>query len=462
MKLKTKIRIVTIGGLVCILVFFSLLIYVFFVRFSTNAEIRLLWTRAQTILRKPEVRTEQDWQDPELLREFLGERMMIRIIDPTGSVRSQAVNNPDLATIAPVYRTTYQTRVVPVWAERRIYIQVPILTVKTKQQVGVLELGKSFHLARGYLRVLLITLSSGTLVGILIAVCAAVFYVKWIYRPVETMAVTMEQIEQSGSFTRLDPFFAEGADEFGRLGATFNRMMDRLEDNYRRQRHFVEDASHELRTPLTVIQSYAGMLRRWGSENPAIREEAVDAIQEEADRLKELVEGLLQSADHPESLPGAVFTKVDLLELSYKTAEELSLSFQREIRLHPEPATSFLVFGNGKRLKQMLINLLDNAIKYSGKPVEIHLENEAGRVVLRVIDRGEGIGPSHLPKIFDRLYRVDEARTRSTGGSGLGLSIVDRIVKEHGGTVELASSRGHGTTAIVRLPSYRQEDHPAQ
>ncbi len=462
MKLKTKIRIYTIGGLVCILVFFSLLIYVFFVRFSTNAEIRLLWTRAQTILRKPEVRSEQAWEEPELLREFLGDRMMIRIIDPSGTIRSHVENDPGLASYAPVYRTAYHTRVVPVWAERRIYIQVPILTVKNKRQVGVLELGKSFHLARGYLRVLLITLSSGTLVGILVAIFAAFFYVKWIYKPVEALAETMELIERSGSFTRLDPVFAEGDDEFGRLGGTFNRMMDRLEENYRRQRHFVEDASHELRTPLTVIQSYAGMLHRWGSENPAIRKEAVDAIQTEADRLKELVEGLLQSADSQEGQPDAPDTDVDLLELAGKTAEELSLSFQRGISLHSEPDANFIVFGNGKRLKQMLINLLDNAIKYSGLPVELHLECDGVWVILQIIDQGEGIAPRHLPRIFERFYRVDEARTRSTGGSGLGLSIVEQIVKEHGGTVELASSRGKGTTATVKLPLYIQEDHPVE
>lgn len=463
MKLKTKIRMYTIGGLVCILVFFSLLIYVFFVRFSTNAELRLLWTRAQTILRKPEVRSEQAWQEPDLLQEFLNERMMIRIIDPAGKVRSQAVSGQALASLAPVYRTSYHTRVVPVWAERRIYIQVPILTVQGKRQIGVLELAKSFHLARGYLRTLLITLISGTLVGILVAVCTAFFYVKWIYKPVEALAETMEQIEQSGRFTRLAPVFAEGDDEFGRLGGTFNRMMDRLEDNYRRQRNFVEDASHELRTPLTVIQSYAGMLHRWGSENPDIRREAVAAIQAEADRLKELVAGLLQSAeaDSQAGQSSLLYTEVDLLELAGKTAEEMSLSFDRDIVLHAQREAPFLVYGSGKQLKQMLINLLDNAIKYSSLPVEVYLERDGSWITLDVRDQGGGIEPRHLSKIFERFYRVDEARTRSTGGSGLGLSIVERIVKEHGGTVELKSQRGKGTTAAVRLPSH-EEDRPEQ
>lgn len=461
MKLKTRIRVYTIGGLVSILLFFSLLIYVFFVRFSTNAEVRLLWNRAQTILRKPEVRSEQAWQEPELLQEFLSERMMVRIIDPAGRVRAQVANDSDLVSLAPVYRTAYHTRVVPVWAVRRIYIQVPILTVQGKRQVGVLELAKSFHLARGYLRILLITLATGTLIGILVAIGAAVFYVRWIYKPVGALAETMEQIEQSGSFTRLDdPGFADGDDEFGRLGGTFNRMMDRLEENYKRQRHFVEDASHELRTPLTVIQSYAGMLQRWGGDDPALRQEAVTAIQEEADRLKELVAGLLQSAENDADLSHAKYKEVDLLELAGKTAEEMSLSFDRSVHLHAQPETSYSLYGNGKRLKQMLINLIDNAIKYSVMPVEIFLRLENDFILLEVQDRGHGMEPAHLSRIFERFYRVDEARTRSTGGSGLGLSIVERIVQEHGGQVTLDSEVGKGTVVTVRLPVHIEENRP--
>lgn len=462
MKLKTRIHVYTIGGLVAILLFFSLLVYVFFVRLSTNAELRLLWTRAQTILRKPEVRSEDAWQEPELLREFLSDRMMIRIIDPSGTVRSQVTNDSGLPSLAPVYRTTYHTRVVPVWAVRRIYIQVPILTLQGKKQVGVLELSKSFHLAKGYLHMLLVTLSTGTLIGILVAVGVAFFYVRWIFKPVEALAETMEQIERSGSFTRLEQPFAAGDDEFGRLGATFNRMMDRLEENYRRQRHFVEDASHELRTPLTVIQSYAGMLNRWGGEDPALRKEAVTAIQEEADRLKELVSGLLQSAESGRGGSGALHREVDMLELAGKTAEEMSLSFQRPILLHALPDAGFKLEGDGKRLKQMLINLLDNAIKYSRKEVELYLRREGDWIVIEIRDRGAGIAKAHLARIFERFYRVDEARTRRTGGSGLGLSIVERIVKEHGGTVALDSTVGEGTTATVRLPVRKREDRPGE
>jgi two-component system, OmpR family, sensor histidine kinase ArlS len=478
MKLKTRIMTLTIGGLVAILVFFSLLIYVFFVRMTTDAEVRLLWNRAQTILRKPEVRRPEAWTEGELLREFLVEHTMIRIIDPAGAVRSSASNDNGLLKLKPVYRTSYHTRIVAVGTVRRVYIQVPVLQLPHKQQVGVLEVSKSFNLTRGYLRILLVTLSTGTLIGILFAIGAAVLYVRWIYKPVGLLAGTMEEIERSGTFGRLSSKFASGQDEFGRLGCTFNRMISRLEDNYKRQRYFIEDASHELRTPLTVIQSYAGMLRRWGGSDPALREEAVTAIEQEAERLKQLVQGLLQTADGGEGERESVFERLDASALARKTAAELSRSFERSVTVRtfsqageevPEgydgddAAGGFWLEGNREKLKQLLIILLDNAIKYSSFPVilDLKLEPPGNSMVMKVMDKGVGIDAEHVPHVFDRFYRVDKARTRQSGGSGLGLSIARRIVEEHKGSISVQSEPGAGTAVTVKLP-VKQQDRPPE
>lgn len=477
MKLKTRIMLLTVGGLIAILVIFSLFIYVFFIRATTDAEIRLLWNRAQTVLRMPEVRLPEEWEKPGLLREFLAERMMIRIIDPAGNVRSAVSDDAGLMKLRPVYRTSYNTRIVAAGAIRRLYIQVPVLELPEKRQVGTLEIAKSFSLTRGYLRILLVTLASGTLIAIFFAIGAAILYVRWIYKPVGLLAGKMEEIEESGAFGRLEGKFASGEDEFGRLGSTFNRMMSRLEDNYKRQRHFVEDASHELRTPLTVIGSYAGMLRRWGGDDRKLREEAVTAIEQESERLLHLVKSLLQSADGGEGAPKADFAPVDLLELAVQTAHELFLSFERTITVHPLPghtepppfssavpakdceAGDFRLEGDREKLKQLLIILLDNALKYSSQPVEVLLREERGpdRIILSVHDRGVGIAPEHIGHLFDRFYRVDQARTRQTGGSGLGLSIARRIVTEHRGEIAVKSEPGQGTVVTVRLPRQQKD-----
>lgn len=471
MKLKTRIMVLTVGGLIGVLVFFSLLIYVFCVRLTTDAEIRLLWNRAQIALRNPEIRKEENWANPDLLTEFLTDHTMIRIIAPSGEVKVVASNDKGLVKLRPVYRTYYHTRIITSGTVRRIYIQVPVLKLPEKEQIGVLEVAKTIHLTAGHLRILLATLALGTLIGTLFAVGAGIFYVRWIYRPVEVLAGTMEAIERSGAFGRLEGEFATGYDEFGRLGITFNRMMSRLEENYKRQRHFVEDASHELRTPLTVIQSYAGMLKRWGGSDPLLREEAVAAIEQEAERLKQLVEGLLETADGGRGLPQPEFASLDLLQLARITASQLSSTLKRSIVVHPAgtkdshpsergeeaPEKDFQLAGNREKLKQLLIILLDNAIKFSELPVELVLDRDtaAGEIILTVKDKGIGIPREHISRLFDRFYRVDQARTRQTGGSGLGLAIAKRIVEEHGGAIFVTSEPEAGTVVTVRLPAQR-------
>ncbi|MDF2927062.1 MAG: two-component system sensor histidine kinase [Paenibacillaceae bacterium] len=471
MKLKTRIILLTISGLIGVLLFFSLLIYVFFVRVTTNAEVQLLWNRAQIILRNPEIRKPENWDQPGLLREFLVSRTMVRIIDPSGTVRSSSANDEDLLKLRAVYRTSYHTRIVPAGMVRRVYIQVPIIRQPEKKQVGVLEIAKSVHLTQGYLRMLLFTLASGMAFGIIFAVCITVLYVRWIYKPVGQLAGTMEGIERSGKFERLTGDFA-GEDEFGRLGSTFNRMISRLEDNYERQRHFVEDASHELRTPLTVIQSYAGMLRRWGGADPELREEAVHAIEQEAKRLKQLVLSLLESAEGRGEGPVAVFRELDLAGLLYTTSREIERSFGRRIVVHAgaenndetnetteagetdAAGTELWLEGDGEKLKQVMIILLDNAIQYSKEDIHVYLELDSaeGTAGFVVKDRGIGIAGKHIPHLFDRFYRVDQSRSRHPGGSGLGLSIAYRIVMEHRGMISVESTPGTGTRVAVTLP----------
>jgi two-component system, OmpR family, sensor histidine kinase ArlS len=462
MTLKSRIMLVTMAGLIGVLFCYSLMIYVFFVKTSTDAEIQLLWNRAQTVLRKPEVRKAAMWDEAGLLDEFAAGPTMLRIIDPDGNVRSSAGIQRTMAEIKPIYRTAYHTSIINRGGRRLISIQVPIRTVPGNQQIGMLELAKSLHLARGYLRIILLTLASGVVVGSLFAILIAITYSRWIYKPVAELAGTMESIEISGGYVRLSSDVTKGKDEFSRLGLTFNRMMDRLEDHFNRQRQFVQDASHELRTPLTVIHSYAGMLRRWGGSDPVIREEAVTAIEQESARLKELVASLLQLADHGNDHPQMQVLSFDLWKLAQRTSQELSRSFKRRIDLEGGASTgNFQLEGNPEKVKQLLIILLDNALKYSAKSIIVRLETGKDGVLLQVIDQGAGIAREHIRHLFDRFYRADADRNRKTGGSGLGLSIARKIVEDHDGNIKVSSKPGRGTTVSVYLP-HRQKAAPME
>jgi heavy metal sensor kinase len=247
------------------------------------------------------------------------------------------------------------------------------------------------------------------------------------------------------------------SDELGRLTATVNAMIARLERSFAETRRFTADASHELRTPLAVIRAEAELAlgRPLGQEE---LQQTLGSILEECDRLGRLTEQLLALARHdtgpadkhrepvrlPELLGGLMETLGPLVE-----AKGLALRFD------PGPAADgVVVAGDPDQLRQVLLNMLDNAIKYTpaGGTIEVEVQPTAHDVQVRVRDTGEGIPAEHLPHVFERFYRVDKARSREMGGAGLGLSIAKSIVEAHGGRIELDSAPGGGTTCTVTLP----------
>lgn len=447
MSTRRRIQWITIASLIAIFVVYNVLIVLFFIKISTNGEIKLLWNRAQIVLRNPDVHVPANWNKEGLLDEFLVDCSLVRIIDPDGNVRAEAASDPALSKLMPVYRTDYHTIIENSGGTRKLYIQVPFYY--KKEQAGILELGKTMNIMKDYLGILLTILGFSTLCAVAFSIAAGYLYTRFIFRPISQLAGTMEMIETSGTFRRIENGFVSEEDEIGRLGITFNRMISKLEENYNRQKRFTEDASHELRTPLTIIESYAGMLQRWGNENTELRKEAVDAIRQEAGRLKDLVNRLLYVASDKKR--DRKRQRFDLSQLLNRTAEEITRSFGRQIQVGTGNRPIFMT-GDREAIKQLLIILLDNSLKYSEKPIRIESEEDTDLVTFRVIDEGAGIEERHMKHLFDRFYRADETRSRQTGGAGLGLSIAKRIVADHGGTIGISSRPGVGTTVTVEMP----------
>lgn len=241
-------------------------------------------------------------------------------------------------------------------------------------------------------------------------------------------------------------------DELGRLAATFNNMLASIESAYSAQQRFVSDASHELRAPLTAIQGNLELLNRHRTMPEAEREEALAEITREADRLTRLVADLLALARADAGIP----LRPRLLDLDavvldiFKSARQLAQG--QTLLLDPfEPAQ---IRGDEDRLKQLLLILLDNALKYTppGGKVTLGLRRDKSCVVMLVRDSGVGISPEDLPHVFERFYRADPARSRDPGGTGLGLSIASWIIEQHRGTITIDSQPGEGTLITVRLP----------
>lgn len=448
MSLRIRLIVLSAAWLIFILVLFNSLLYWLIVNSTAKSEKELLFGKAQSILEERNIQDPGYWGDPDLLKEYLVSDELIRIVDMDGAIRQQLSSNETLAEQPPrvVLRESYY--ISRREKTRYLYVQVPIFAVG--EQIGVLEIARVLTKWSLYINALTSGVVLMTIGAVFISVIGSLFYTRFLLQPLRQLNSTMQLIQQSGTFRKLDKEFTVRADELGRLGITFNEMIARLEELVQRQKRFVADASHELRTPLTIIESYADMLKRWGGGDPEIRQEAVEAILGEAHRLKGLVGSLMQLAES-EQEDWLQLTTIELLAVIRSAASAMEVAFDRMIRVESASAAVPMT-GDPEKLKQLLLILLDNAIKYSSKPIRVKVTPAGDTVEVQVIDRGIGLEEHVLPFIFDRFFRTDRARTRQTGGFGLGLSIAKSIVERHGGTIEMTSRPGRGTIVTVTLP----------
>lgn len=284
-------------------------------------------------------------------------------------------------------------------------------------------------------------------------------------RPLVAVEATAAAIA-GGDLTRRVPE-ADPRTEVGRLSGALNAMLGQVERAFRAQQHsessarqseermrrFVADASHELRTPLTSIRGFAELYRQGAVDGKDELDRVMRRVEDEAARMGLLVEDLLLLARLDQQRP-LVREPVDLLELAGDAVHDArAVAPDRAVTLDVDGDPP-VVLGDDARLRQVLGNLVSNALTHTpaGSPVTIRLGRRAGLAMLEVVDRGIGLGDEQAAKVFERFYRVDSARTRASGGSGLGLSIVAALVAAHGGRVEVDGGRGTGATFRVLLP----------
>ncbi|MEQ1856393.1 MAG: heavy metal sensor histidine kinase [Longimicrobiales bacterium] len=311
---------------------------------------------------------------------------------------------------------------------------------------------RSEALVRHELRELLVGMGLGLPAAVLVACLGGYFLAGRALRPVGQMAERASAITAESLGQRLP--IENAHDELGRLGSVLNDTLARLEGSFETMRRFTADAAHELRTPLTALRSVGEVTLRESRSGEAYRE-AVGSMLEEVDRLTRLVDTLL-TLSHSDS--GRVEIRAESIELR-SFAEQAKnylevLADEKQQSIVVDGSAEAWIEADPRLLHQAISNILDNAIKYSpvGSCIRVEIHSDSDIAGIDVVDQGPGIAAEHIQRVFERFYRVDGARSRQTGGAGLGLSIARWAIQANGGTVGIDSKLGEGTRFVVRLP----------
>ena len=317
--------------------------------------------------------------------------------------------------------------------------------------VNILRVGTSLRPEEEMLARLVFVLLIGSPLAVVVSMLGGWFLAGRALRPVDTITLTAQRIAGGDLTQRIE---TSSKDEIGRLANTFNNMIGRLETSIRQIRQFSADASHELRTPLTITKGETELALR-KPRSPEVYREVLESNLEEIDRMSRIVEELmfLSRADLGEVQVASEPVQLDALVQEIHM-QAMVLGKARQVKTTLGQVEPLQVLGDEWRLRELILNVVDNAVKYSspGGTVEISLTQDHGMARIRVRDHGIGMTPDEQRLIFDRFYRTDAARAHAQKGTGLGLSICKWIVETHHGTIEVTSTFGQGSCFTISLP----------
>ena len=382
---------------------------------------------------------------------------LVRILNMRGDVvyvtpAFLALNIPPSSMTQPLHGNTWQGTVTAKNGQTvRLYSTA---LAENGTVYGVVQVGESLAPLGNTLRSVAIELLLIVPFVLILGALGSYWLAAHAFGPIDRLTRIARRIEAGDLHERVP--VPRSKDEIQSLALTFNEMIERIDKAFARQRRFVADASHELRTPVAAIRSMTDVVLAQSTHIES--EEYIAVLRDvnaESERLGHLINGLLLLArsDENQVLFEHELVRLDLLATDVAATIE-PLTMEREITLEIVANQPTLVMGDEVRLIQVIMNLLDNAITYSnsGGSVKLEVKTEQNKAIMIVSDTGIGIARDHLDHIFERFYRVDPARSRAAGSTGLGLSIVDWIVRAHDGSITVESEVGKGTTFTVALP----------
>lgn len=454
MKLKTKIKLFSSLFMLILIVLVNTSIYFLFYKMSSDSELDQLSNQTSAITEA--LQASQSIPPNQLLHAFLPTDGMIRVVSKDGTELIPTITKRREYRELPLEYNEQETRNV---IKSKSGVHVAIITkpiIWENGEVVTMQVANHLIPLEETMRTLLYVLIAASLIMLLPLIIAGNVLSRFILRPITELIETMKANMKLEKWQTID-LDNKSQDELYEMEKTFNQMIEHLKTNFEKQEVFVSDASHELKTPISIIKSYAQLLKRRGKSHPEVFDEAVEAIDSETERMKQLVNQMLTLAKNKEHAP---FKQVDLQTLILKVIQTFTSAYDRNIHFDAQGAM-FSVHGDIDQLKQIIYILLDNAIKYSEDEIKVRLiENES--LQMQVIDQGQGISEADQKHLFDRFYRVDKSRRRETGGTGLGLAIAKTIAQLHHGNLTVTSELGKGATFTLELPIIRNDSSDSQ
>ena len=381
----------------------------------------------------------------------MNEEVNIRVFDTSRELLFQTQNWQDTPQVSGKLETQFVTLST---GEESVQVMMPILSRNTRVLIGHLQvtnrMAKLVELKK-QLRFLFLQLI--VMEGI-VSIGLAYFISRLISKPIEEIHDIIASINEENIETKR-LIVPKKNDEFAIVSQQFNELLDKISFYISQQKHFVEDVSHELRTPVAIVEGHLKLLNRWGKDDPEVLEESLAASLSEIQRMKTLVQEMLDLSRAPqvrEQYKDATTEVVVTLEQIVTNFKVLYPEFTFIADIDTKKEIISPIYRN--HFEQVIIILLDNAVKYSTnrKEIIVSLSPTTEAVEIGIQDFGMGLSEEDKKKVFSRFYRVDKARSRERGGNGLGLSIAKELIEGYNGKISVTSRLNQGSLFKVKLP----------
>jgi len=454
MKLGTKIQLYTTVMTVIVVILINLVVYYSYKNFSLNAEMGQLENRGANIMEELQKANANNVSSEAVLQAFLLSDGYVKVIDNEGNPVVRIATESEYASLDEPYSTSQYKKTIS--HEGMEFVMVSLPVIWDDGQVYNLQIYENVYFLYDTFEVLKWILAVSTLIILTVIFLLNRIITNAILKPVNKLIDKMKKTDDTSKYTMIE-MNRKDTKELRELSEAFNEMMMDLKTHDENQQAFIMNASHELKTPITVISSYSQMIKRFGKTREDVLDEGINAISDETERMKYLTEQLLSFAKVNREDETFQVEPIRIVKLIRNVTARLETVYGRRIEL---------AFDNGEVLglvdvdtfDQLIKIFLDNACKYSSDTISVNIRELENNVGVTIADKGIGIPEEDIGHIFTRFYRVDKARARETGGSGLGLSIAQELADLNDISIDVTSRVNVGTTFNLSIKKVKKNE----